>query len=88
MYLVVDGTCTGWPKPSWQSLVGNPNDCVRDIPDVSLFAVNAPWGHYYPICWSDTLYGGADCSQPPAYWRGGGASFSAPIMAGIQARAG
>ena len=47
---IVGGTCAGWPKPSWQSLVGNPSDSVRDIPDVSLFAANGVWGHYYPIC--------------------------------------
>jgi hypothetical protein len=50
---VVGGTCAGWPKPSWQSLVGNPSDGVRDIPDVSLFAANGVWGHYYPFCFSD-----------------------------------
>jgi len=82
---VVGGTCAGWPKPSWQSLVGNPSDGVRDIPDVSLFAANGVWGHYYPFCLSDPSYGGT-CSLPPENWLGaGGTSFSSPIMAGIQA---
>ena len=80
---VVGGTCAGWPKPSWQSLVGNPSDGVRDIPDVSLFASNAVWGHYYPVCISVFV----PCSSyPPSDWPGaGGTSFASPIMAGIQA---
>jgi len=87
---VVSGTCAGWPKPSWQSgLFGNPNDNVRDIPDVSLFAANGVWGHYYVFCWSDPTYslqGSATCSGAPSNWSGaGGTSFSSPIMAGIQA---
>jgi hypothetical protein len=83
---VVGGTCAGWPKPSWQSLVGVPTDGVRDIPDVSLFAANGIWGHYYPFCFSDTSNGGVACTGTPDNWAGaGGTSFSAPIMAGIQA---
>jgi len=59
---------------------------VRDIPDVSLFAANGVWGHYYVICWSDAANGGASCSGAPSGWAGaGGTSFSSPIMAGIQA---
>ncbi len=86
---VVSGTCAGWPKPSWQSVLnnfGNPNDGVRDTPDVSLFAANGLWTHYYVFCWSDTANGGAACSGAPSGWSGaGGTSFSSPIMAGIQA---
>jgi subtilase family serine protease len=83
---VVSGTCKGYGKPSWQSIIGNPSDGVRDIPDVSLFAANGIWGHYYVMCWSDTANGGASCSGAPSGWAGaGGTSFSAPIMAGIQA---
>ena len=79
---VVSGSCKGWPKPSWQSLVGVPADGVRDIPDVSLFAANGLWGHYYPFCDSD----GGGCSGAPDNWAGaGGTSFASPIMAGIQA---
>ncbi|MGA2967518.1 MAG: S53 family peptidase, partial [Terriglobales bacterium] len=81
---VVGGTCAGYPKPSWQSLVGNPSDGVRDIPDVSLFAANGVWDHYYPFCYSGP--GGASCSGAPKTWAGGGGtSFSSPVMAGIQA---
>ena len=84
---VVSGTCKGYPKPSWQSgLFGNPSDGVRDIPDVSLFAANGVWGHYYVVCWSDPSQsdnGGASCSGMPDTWAGfGGTSISSPIMAG------
>jgi subtilase family serine protease len=80
------GTCSGYPKPSWQKLLGNPNDGARDIPDVSLFAADGLWGHYYVICYSDERDGGAPCTGAPSNWAGaGGTSFSSPIMAGIQA---
>ncbi len=83
---VVSGTCAGYAKPSWQSVVGNPSDKVRDIPDVSLFAANGVWGHYYPICFTDPSNGGTPCTGAPSGWPGyGGTSFSSPIMAGIQA---
>ena len=83
---VVSGSCKGNAKPSWQSIVGNPSDGVRDIPDVSLFAANGAWGHYYVYCDSDTADQGAACTGAPSGWSGaGGTSFAAPILAGIQA---
>src|SRR5467141_1788809 len=83
---VVSGTCQGWPKPSWQSVLGNPNDGVRDTPDVSLFAADGLWSHYYLFCWSDTHNGGLGCGSDPSAWNGaGGTSFASPVMAGIQA---
>jgi regulation of enolase protein 1 (concanavalin A-like superfamily) len=83
---VVSGSCAGWPKPSWQTVLGNPNDGVRDTPDVSLFAADGLWSHYYVFCWSDTAKGGAVCGSDPSAWSGaGGTSFASPIMAGIQA---
>ncbi len=83
---VVSGTCKGYAKPAWQSLLGNPSDGVRDIPDVSLFAANGVWGHYYVFCDSDKADGGVACTGAPSGWPGaGGTSFSSPIMAGIQA---
>jgi len=84
---VVSGSCAGWPKPSWQSVLGNPGDGVRDTPDVSLFAADGLWSHYYVFCWSDTAAtGGAACGADPSAWSGaGGTSFASPIMAGIQA---
>jgi subtilase family serine protease len=85
---VVGGTCAGYPKPSWQSVVGNPADGVRDIPDVALFASNGFWNAYYVVCWSDTAGGGASCQGKPSAWAGfGGTSISSPIMAAIQALA-
>ena len=84
---VVGGTCAGNGKPSWQAGVpGIPSDGVRDLPDVSLFAANGVWGHYYPVCWSNTGQGGLACTGVPSGWSGGGGtSFAAPILAGIQA---
>ena len=83
---VVGGSCAGYAKPSWQSIVGNPADGVRDIPDVSLFAANGIWGHYYVFCDSDTANGGAACTGAPSGWSGaGGTSFASPIWAGFQA---
>jgi subtilase family serine protease len=85
---IVGGSCAGYPKPSWQSVVGNPSDGVRDIPDVSLFAANGIWGHYYVVCYSDRNRGGASCSGAPSTWSGfGGTSVSAPEVAAIQALA-
>jgi hypothetical protein len=83
---VVSGSCAGWPKPSWQSVLGNPTDGVRDTPDVSLFAADGLWSHFYTFCWSDTAHGGAACGNDPSAWSGaGGTSFAAPILAGAQA---
>jgi len=88
---VADGTCAGYPKPSWQSVFGNPADGVRDIPDVSLMAGNGLWGVYYAACISNPADGPADegfapCGPNPATWTGwGGTSVSSPIWAGIQA---
>ena len=85
----VSGTCRGYAKPIYQAGVfGVPNDHVRDLPDVSLFAANGVWGHYYVFCYTDpaTGAGGAPCTGNPANWSGaGGTSFAAPIVAGVQA---
>jgi hypothetical protein len=92
------GTCKGQPKPSWQSVYGNPKDGVRDIPDVSLFAANGVWGHYLIICYSNpgskmvTPDYTASCTGPPSGaatqtggWYGiGGTSASSPMLAAIQ----
>jgi hypothetical protein len=87
---VVSGTCQGYAKPAWQTgLLGNPNDGLRDLPDISLFASNGWWNHYYVFCWSDprqTSQGSASCAGAPSGWSAaGGTSFASPIMAGIQA---
>jgi len=84
---VKSGTCKGYAKPSWQSgFVGIRTDNVRDIPDVSLFAANGAWNHFYLYCDSDLNDGGATCTGSPFNWSGaGGTSFASPIMAAIQA---
>jgi subtilase family serine protease len=85
---VAGGSCQGYAKPSWQTgLPGIPNDGVRDIPDVSLFASDgAAWGHYSVVCFSDEANGGAPCKGAPANWAGfGGTSIATPEMAGLQA---
>jgi subtilase family serine protease len=89
---VVGGTCQGYPKPTFQYLdlaAGIPNDGVRDVPDITMFASNGFWGHYYVICYSDPTpnFGGAPCTAgEPQNWAGfGGTSFGGPIMAGVQA---
>ncbi|MGB8481411.1 MAG: protease pro-enzyme activation domain-containing protein [Acidobacteriaceae bacterium] len=85
----VSGSCRGYAKPAYQAGVfGVPNDHVRDLPDVSLFAANGVWGHYFVFCYTDpaTGAGGAPCTGNPANWSGaGGTSFAAPIVAGVQA---
>jgi subtilase family serine protease len=89
--LVVGGSCQGYAKPAWQTAVpGIQNDGVRDLPDVSIFAADGVWGHFYVTCFSDLANGGAACTGAPVNWVGpgspaGGTSFASPIMAGIQA---
>ncbi len=84
---VSNGTCAGWPKPSYQAgVVGIANDGVRDIPDVSLFAANGVWGHFYVFCLNASPFGATCKAGDPSTWSfAGGTSFSTPIVAGIQA---
>ncbi len=78
-------------KPSWQltSVPGVPNDGVRDLPDISLFAANGQWNHFYLECMSNTAEGGVPCDfTNPTNFLGsafGGTSFAAPDFAGIAA---
>ena len=75
------GTCAGLCQARLAiGLRGNPNDGVRDLPDVSMFGADGVWGNSYVICDSDPADFGGGCLTG---W--GGASFGAPIMAGIQA---
>jgi subtilase family serine protease len=80
-----------YTKPDWQAtgVLGVPNDGVRDQPDVSLFAANGLWGHFYLECMSDASEGGVPCNYGnqndffgSAY---GGTSFGSPAFAGIAA---
>lgn len=85
---VVSGTCAGNPKPSYQyGVPGVPSDGLRDQPDLSLFASNGAWGSFYVECMSDPNQQGAACTvrNDALLEGGGGTSFSAPAMAGIQA---
>jgi hypothetical protein len=74
---------SGNPKPSWQVGAGVPNDFVRDIPDVSLFAANGKNFSSYAVCAQpgDCSGGGADSTV----YLVGGTSASSPAMAGIMA---
>jgi pseudomonalisin len=78
-----------YPKPDWQSAPGVPNDGVRDQPDVSLFAANGIWAHFYLLCMSDPNEGGAPCNYHNANDlldnAAGGTSFGSPAFAGIAA---
>jgi len=84
-----DGTCTGgYPKPSFQTGVpGIPNDSVRDLPDVSLFAGNGLWGSLYVFCESDATPDGkcGFTTSDVEHLAAGGTSFGAPTFAGIMA---
>jgi len=85
------GQSVYFTKPKWQltSIPGMPNDNLRDQPDVSLFAANGIFNHFYLICMSDPNEGGSPCDYRNtndllgnAY---GGTSFGAPDFAGIAA---
>ena len=82
-----DGTyasCTaGYPKPAWQSGTGVPNDGVRDLPDVSLYAAAGENDSFYPICAApgDCVVSNGDLTIGIV----GGTSASSPAMAGIVA---
>lgn len=86
--LETSGSCKGTAKPAWQVVTGNPKDGVRDLPDVALFAGDGIWDHAYIFCDSNLNdMDGATCTAGKAadWSQGGGTSFAAPIMAGIQA---
>ena len=79
-----------YSKPDWQAgVLGVPRDGVRGLPDVSLFASNGVWNHFYLYCMSDTNHGGAPClynNQGDLITNAaGGTSFAAPIFGGIEA---
>ena len=78
----------GYPKPVWQVAPGVPQDNVRDIPDVSLFAGNGFMDSAYIVCEADGLPFPQTCSLNSAFntFLGiGGTSVSAPSFAGIMA---
>jgi len=63
---VVSGTCKGWPKPSWQSVLGNPQDGVAGHAGRVLslpLTVSGVTTTFF--CWSDTANGGACVQRIP-----------------------
>ncbi len=78
-------------KPDWQSIgvPGVPADGVRDQPDVSLFASNGSWSHFYVFCMSNPATGGTPCDYTVVNDvfgnAAGGTSFAAPAFAGVVA---
>lgn len=73
------GCASGFPKPSWQTGFGVPNDSVRDVPDVAMDASADHDG--YLFCSKDN---GADCSSGISTSEVvGGTSASTPVFAGI-----
>jgi len=79
-------------QPSWQTgVAGLPTSSggVRYLPDVSLFAANGVWGHFYVYCMSDAAQQGVACNYTSATdtldLAAGGTSFASPALAGIQA---
>ena len=76
-------TCiAGYSKPVWQQGTGVPNDGVRDLPDISLFAANGPNLSAWAICAEP-----GDCAAgaTSSVTLVGGTSTSTPAMAGIMA---
>jgi subtilase family serine protease len=96
-YFVTTSAGSGGPssyskQPRWQSgVVGLPTNSggPRYLPDVSLFASNGVWTHFYMICLTDPAQGGVPCDYQNLNdifdLAAGGTSFAAPIMAGIMA---
>jgi Pro-kumamolisin, activation domain/Bacterial Ig-like domain (group 3) len=77
-------SCTaGYPKPSWQTGQGVPNDGVRDLPDVSLFAAAGENDTLYPFCPGEGFCVVTDGDLTIGIV--GGTSASSPAMAGILA---
>jgi hypothetical protein len=88
------GACSGgYAKPTWQ--VGRtPNDSVRDLPDVSLFAGDGSHKSFYIVCQSDQdITGNTGCNLSTFsttspfhdFLAVGGTSASAPTFAAIMA---
>ena len=86
-------------QPSWQTgIPGLPTTYVaqgnnpRYLPDVSLFAANGVFNHFFLYCLSDVAEGGTPCDYSAGNstnvlndLAAGGTSFSSPILAGVQA---
>ena len=87
---IVGGTCKGYAaKPSLAKPCSatRQRQACRDIPDVSLFAANGVWGHYYVYCDSDALDRRKLQRSVPSNVVGcrRHVLLSSPILAGMQA---
>jgi hypothetical protein len=72
----------GWPKPTWQSGPGVPNDRARDLPDVAMIASpNDPGAFFYDD--SQCLSSSGCGSDFPTLGIVGGTSLAAPLWSGI-----
>lgn len=78
------GGAPGWATPAWQTGIPNPNDDVRDMPDISLFASNGFMGSFYVICEKDQTAGVCDLTNFD-FLGYGGTSVASPAFAGIMA---
>lgn len=77
------GSSSVFPKPSWQSGAGVPQDGHRDLPDVSLFAsLGSVTRSAYIVCQADA---GTSCSGTLSLMFVGGTSAASPSFAGIMA---
>lgn len=73
----------GYTKPAWQAAPGVPNDGMRDLPDVSLFASGGFFDSFYIMCEAD-ITNGTPCSSS-SFAGVGGTSVSSPAFAGLLA---
>lgn len=90
--LDLQGECAGYPKPTWQTGAGVPNDGVRDLPDVSLLAGDGLYSATWLVCDDSLASDGKtmqNCSpqslgnSPFSFGSSGGTSASTPAFAGI-----
>jgi hypothetical protein len=79
------GASQVWAKPAWQSGNGVPNDGVRDVPDLSLFAGVGVNLSYYPGCAYDGDCQTASSSGSVHISAWGGTPVSAAAFAGMMA---
>jgi Pro-kumamolisin, activation domain/Bacterial Ig-like domain (group 3) len=84
-----ESSCSGgYSKPLWQTGPGVPNDGVRDVPDVSLFAADGLNANFYAMCEVD-VSGYPLCGNNSGtgfdFLPVGGTSVSTPAFAGIMA---
>ncbi len=72
----------GFPKPSWQSGTGVPNDAVRDVPDLS-FSASADHDGYIVCSTGGPPGGNCPGGIGNGFLEVGGTSASTPVFAGI-----